>query len=376
MINRAFIEVIYEELKNDNKIVVLFGPRQVGKTTLAYDLLSKFEEKKVLINGDELKYHELFSSRNLQRMEEVINDAKILFIDEAQNFPEIGLNLKILFDQRKDLKILVTGSSSLDLASKIKEPLTGRTSTFTLYPIALKELNSELSIFEIKQNLSNYLTYGLYPEVLNTTNLVKKVKRLNELVSAYLYKDVLQLSNIKSSDKIIKLLKLLAYQVGNIVSIHEIAKTLGLSSETVNHYIDLLEKSFVVFRLSGYSNNLRKEVSKMDKIYFYDVGVRNMLIDNFSDIQLRNDKGAIFENFILMERIKKNAYENKILKYYFWRTYGGAEIDLVEFKNEQLDGFECKFQQKTTKPPKSWTENYPNATFKCINLDNFTDFII
>jgi len=376
MLERAFSQTITEAFENERKIIVIYGPRQVGKTTLANQILSDFKEKVVAINGDELKYHEIFSARNLQRMEEVLDDASILFIDEAQNFPEIGLNLKILFDHRPDLKIMVTGSSSFDLASQIKEPLTGRTSTFTLYPIAVRELRSALSIFELKQNLPNYLTYGMYPDILNTVSLPKKIKRLQELVSAYLYKDVLQLSNIKSSDKIVKLLKLLAYQVGSTVSVHEIAKSLGLSSETVNRYIDLLEKSFVVFRLSGFSNNLRKEVSKMDKIYFYDIGVRNMLIDNFSDIQLRSDKGAIFENFLLMERIKVNAFDLNYVNYHFWRTYGGAEIDLIEQKGDHLAGYEFKFQQKASNPPKSWIENYPNATFKCINLDNFTDFIL
>ncbi|MFZ1456050.1 MAG: DUF4143 domain-containing protein, partial [Saprospiraceae bacterium] len=247
---------------------------------------------------------------------------------------------------------------------------------YVLFPVALGELRTNKSKFEIRQELSQYLIYGMYPEILTTSTISKKILRLKELASAYLYKDVLMLANLRNNDKIFKLLQLLAYQIGQPVSVHELSNNLGLSSETVNHYIDLLEKSFVIFRLSGYSNNPRKEISKMNKIYFYDLGIRNTLIDNFQPLDQRIDKGQLFENFFIMEKIKKNSYQGDYSRYYFWRTYSGAVVDFIEANDEKLIGYEVKANNKVGKAPKSWLENYKNSTFISINLDNYLQYLL
>ena len=376
MIHRMLSEDIKDVLANDNKIIVVYGARQVGKSTLIHSIIQDIGVKTAKANGDELAYHGVFTARNLGVMKEFIDDAKLLFIDEAQSIKNIGINLKILHDAMPEIKVIITGSSSIDLASDIKEPLTGRTQSYVLFPVALGELRTNKSKFEIRQELSQYLIYGMYPEILTTSTISKKILRLKELASAYLYKDVLMLANLRNNDKIFKLLQLLAYQIGQPVSVHELSNNLGLSSETVNHYIDLLEKSFVIFRLSGYSNNPRKEISKMNKIYFYDLGIRNTLIDNFQPLDQRIDKGQLFENFFIMEKIKKNSYQGDYSRYYFWRTYSGAEVDFIEAKDEKLIGYEVKANNKVGKAPKSWLENYKNSTFISINLDNYLQYLL
>ena len=376
MIQRIIEKSILRSINDDNKIIVIYGARQVGKTTLINNLLNKTSKKIIKINADIEKYNTIFSSRNLNLMTEVIDNNELLFIDEAQNIKDIGINLKILHDSLPKLKIIVTGSSSFELANKIKEPLTGRTKTFHLYPISVEELRKTKSIFDIKNNLENYMLYGMYPEIRTIKSTKNKIAHLRELASAYLYRDVLQLAHIKHSDKIHKLLKLLAFQMGSLVSIHELSKQLKMSFETVNNYIDLLEKGFILFRLSGYSGNLRKEVTKMDKIYFYDLGIRNMLIDNFNNLEFRHDKGALWENFLIMERIKKISYHNEFSNNYFWRTYSGAELDYIEETNGQLNGYEFKWKSNKARKPKTWLENYSNSSFTLINNDNFLDFIL
>ncbi|MEO6759555.1 MAG: ATP-binding protein, partial [Saprospiraceae bacterium] len=326
------------------------------------------------VNADQLRYNEVFASRDLNAMQELIGSKTLLFIDEAQNIPDIGINLKILHDEMPQLKIIVTGSSSFELANRLQEPLTGRTKTYRLYPISAQEIIRHTSVFEFKNQIESLLIYGMYPEILGTTAKEEKIDRLNELTSAYLYKDILQLSGIKYGDKIRKLLQLLAFQVGNTVSINEMARALELSQETVANYIDLLEKGFVIFRLSGYSGNLRKEVVKMNKIYFYDLGVRNNLINNFNPIDLRNDVGFLWENFLVVERMKKNHYNRIRVNPYFWRTYTGAELDYVEEANGLLSGFEMKWG-KPAPAPAAWLDAYPNTRFECITRENFLDFI-
>ena len=376
MFYRSIQENIKEAITISNKIVILYGPRQVGKTTLIRQILKELPYKSMEINADQLKYQEVMSSRDLTKMKELIGDHEVLFIDEAQNISNIGINLKILHDSLPALKIIANGSSSFELANQLKEPLTGRTSTFLLFPIAIQELAKQLTPFEIKDQLESYLLYGMYPEVLTLTGSDKKIKHLRELASAYLYKDVLQLSNIRHSDKIVKLLKLLAFQAGSLVSLHELGKALEMSHETVNNYIDLLEKGFVVYRLSGFSRNLRKEVNKMGKIYFFDNGMRNMLIDNFNSLDFRHDKGALWENFLVSERMKKMEYQGHYLSKYFWRTYTGAELDYVEDRDGQLSGFEFKWKTEKTKPPVTWFETYPDAGYEIVHRDNFLPFVL
>lgn len=374
-IYRVLETQIIESIKNDKKIIVLYGPRQVGKTTLVKKIIDNLNYKTAYANGDEMIYHELFSSRDLKKMLDFVDDNELLFIDEAQNISEIGFSLKILFDHKPGLKIIITGSSSLDLAGKIKEPLTGRTMSFLLYPISLSEIRAMKSKFLINQDVSDFIIFGMYPEILKSETNSTKIARLRELTSAYLYKDILMLTNIKNSDKIFKLLQLLSYQIGQPVSVHELSNSLSLSSETVNNYIDLLEKSYVVFRLSALNKNPRKELSKMNKIYFYDLGIRNALIDNFQPLNARIDKGQLFENFVISEKIKKNAYEQDYSRYYFWRTYGGAEIDFIESKDDFYTAFEIKYGLKNVKAPNSWIENYTNSEFHTINSENYLDYL-
>lgn len=376
MIQRLIKKEIIQSLQTSHKVIVIYGARQVGKTTLINSIIENLDKKTIKVNADILQYNTIFSSRNLQSMMEVIDDNEVLFIDEAQNINDIGINIKILYDSLPNLKIIVTGSSSFELANKIKEPLTGRTNTFHLYPISLGELRQTHSPFELKNNLEDYLRYGMYPEIRTIKSNINKESHLRELVSAYLYKDILKLSNIKHSDKIHKLLKLLAFQIGSLVSIHELSKQLKMSHETVSSYIDLLEKGFIIFRLSGYSGNLRKEVTKMDKIYFYDLGVRNMLMENFNPLEFRHDKGALWENFLIIERIKRGHYKKEFSNKYFWRTYSGAELDYIEESNSNLNGYEFKWKSTKFRKPKTWLENYSNTSFKLINNDNFLDFVL
>ena len=334
-------------------------------------------QKRILrINADEQRYLEVLSSRDSQKMKALVSGYDILFIDEAQRVPEIGINLKILHDQFPSLKIIVTGSSSFELANKIKEPLTGRTKTFTMYPLAFKELHAHYNPFELNSLLESVLIYGLYPEVFSLENLKDKQHHLNELASSYLYKDVLDLLNLKHKNKIRHLLQLLAFQIGSEVSLSEIARQLEIGKDTVNSYLDILEKSFIVFRLSGFSRNLRKEVSKKDKVYFFDLGIRNSIIDNFKPIKLRNDSGSMWENFLITERWKKRSYEESHASRYFWRTHTGAELDYVEETEGTLYGFEFKFNTKSPKAPASWLYNYPLSQYTTVNIDNYQSFIL
>ncbi|MFO8129765.1 MAG: ATP-binding protein, partial [Bacteroidales bacterium] len=299
----------------------------------------------------------------------------ILFIDEAQRIPDIGINLKIIHDNLPSVKILATGSSSFDLANKIKEPLTGRTSTHILYPIALSELAVHYNAFELQSKLEEYMIYGMYPVIFHHASGHSKEKYLRELTSAYLYKDVLELSSIKNNSKISSLLKMLALQIGSETSINELAINLKLSQETVASYIELLEKAFIIFRLGGFSRNLRKEVTKRNKIYFWDLGVRNCLVENFNGFGLRNDVGAMWENFIIAERLKHLEYTQNYLSSYFWRTYTGAEIDYVEEKGGALYAYEIKYKKARKSAPKTWVEQYGD-NYECITRDNFWEFVV
>mgnify|MGYP000913917184 CR=1 FL=1 len=372
MIRRAQKKQILDRLLHSNKIVLLFGPRQAGKTTLIREILEQIPGEKLEINADQTKYIDVLSSRDLRKMEGLVAGKDVVFIDEAQRIPDIGINLKILHDALPDLKIIATGSSSFELANKTREPLTGRTWTFTLLPISQIELLEQYGAFELEQRLEDILLYGSYPDVFNITD---KILYLNELTNAYLYKDILEVASIKHSDKLYRLLQLLAFQTGTQVSLNELGNALSMSKDTVGTYIDLLEKAFVIFRLTGFSRNLRKEVVKMDKIYFNDLGVRNTLINNFNPISQRNDVGQLWENFLVLERRKYHLYTNTLLKSYFWRTYTGAELDYIEDGMGRLAGFEFKYSQKTVPAPKAWTENYPEASFQCIDRSNYLHFV-
>jgi uncharacterized protein len=374
-IQRAIKERMVEEINEGKKVLVLYGARQTGKTTLSNELLESLQGKILKVNADESRYIDVLSSRNLDTMKLLIDDADVLFIDEAQQIPEIGINLKIIKDSLPDLKILVTGSFSFELADKIKEPLTGRISTHSLFPVSLLELRQHYSVFDLQNHLEEYMIYGMYPELFSYTSTSKKEKYLRDLASSYLFKDIFKISGIRNKKVISDLLRLLAFQAGSEVSLNELASALKISQETVSNYIELLEQAFIVFRLGGYSRNLRKEISKRDKIYFWDNGVRNMLINNFSLPDMRMDTGILWENFMVAERLKYLSYTGNYSESYFWRIYTGAEIDYVEEYNGELFAWEIKYKKVRKKPPATWVENYGN-NFTCITRENFWEFVI
>ena len=373
-IKRHLFPIVKNELSETKKIVILYGARQTGKTTLSNEILDNLKGKILKVNADELTFVDILSSRDLRKLELFTQGYDLLFIDEAQRIQDIGINLKIIHDNIPEMKCFVTGSSSFDLANKIKEPLTGRTSTYTLFPISLLELGKNHNTFELQNRMEEFMIYGMYPDIFNNNSYQKKEKYLRELSSSFLFKDIFDISSIRNTSKIRDLLRALAFQIGSEVSLNELGNSLGLSQETVNTYIDLFEKSFIVFRLKGFSRNLRKEISKRDKIYFWDLGIRNTLINNFSSFTFRNDIGALWENFMISERMKYLSYSEIFASSYFWRTYTGAEVDYVEEHNGKLDAYEIKYKKAKQKAPKTWIENYSN-NFKCITYDNFWEFV-
>ncbi len=375
MYKRKLGATLKKNIKLDNKVELLLGARQVGKTTLMQHLVEEMEMPYLWINGDLAIYQEYLSVRSLEKIKELVGAHKLLIINDAQNIPNVALSLKIIYDELPEVKVVVTGSSAIELSNSIQETLTGRKRVYQLFPLSLEELVEDKTKFEVKANLDQYLMYGTYPEVVNVVGAQNKKAILNEIIESYLYKDILMLSNIRRSDKIYKLLQLLAYQIGSLVSVQELAKTLGLNHETINHYLDLLEKSFVIKRVAGYAANPRKEISKMNKIYFVDVGIRNALIGNFASTDIRNDIGSLWENFIVMERLKYLSYHHFQDNIYFWKRYSGAEIDIVEQRNGKLYGIEIKWKKYCKQAPKSWTENYPNGEFRCINKDSFFEVL-
>ena len=377
MIIREYMPFLEEELKKGGKIIVLYGARQVGKTTLVKEVLKKMDLRSLEVNADEQPYWEVLSSRDFSKLKALTQGYDLLFIDEAQRIPDIGLNLKILHDRMPELKILVTGSSSLDLANRVKEPLTGRTWTYTLYPISIGEWQrySGANFFETGMELESFLRFGMYPEVFSMQDAARKERYLREITGSYLYKDILALGNIKFPEKLLQLLKLLAFQIGGEVSIQELSSALQIHREAVLNYLDLLEKAFVIFRLRGFSRNLRKEVTKMSKVYFYDLGIRNAIIGNFNDLASRNDTGQLWENFLMAERLKFNAYRPYYANSYFWRTYSGAELDLVEEAGGRLSGFEFKWNARKNSAPSSWLEAHPGSGYQCIHRGNFGEFL-
>jgi uncharacterized protein len=375
-IQRLMLEQIQKSLI-PGKVLVLYGPRQVGKTTLARDLLAATSLRTRFVNADELLYREALASQNLQTLNEVLGNAQLLVIDEAQRVPEIGLNLKILIDNNPNVVILATGSASFDLANKINEPLTGRKLTFTLYPFSYPELRGELGVLEARNQLERWLIWGGYPAIVTADDPVLRERLLGELVGSYLYRDLLELEGIRRPEKLVDLLRLLAFQIGHEVSFAELGTSLGLNRETVERYLDLLEKVFVLFRVNGFSRNLRKEVTKNSRFYFYDNGVRNSLIQNLNPLALRNDAGQLWENFLMVERRKANQLAGRSVNGYFWRTYDQKEIDYVEEHGGHLRACEFKWGQADVKAStrRTFLEAYPEAQIDIINRDSFEAFL-
>ncbi len=374
-IERTITDTILQRLRTDRRIVLLYGPRQCGKTTLAREIMERFGQKTIMVNGEDPRVQELWSSRDLSRIRGQIAGIDLVCIDEAQHIPNIELSLKLLYDEGFPGSLLVTGSSSLDIARTASEALTGRTWTYTLYPIAFSELRQAMTPFELDGLLPEKLVLGLYPALFSMASKADKVAHLLELSSAYLYKDVLELAGIRNPRKLRDLLRLLAYQVGSEVSYQELGRETSMSADTVISYIDLLEKAFVLFRMGAYSKNLRKEVSRKEKVYFCDNGIRNALIDDFKDWELRPDKGALWENFLVSERRKFNAYRGWYGGSWFWRTHTGAELDYIEESDGRLSSFEFKLSKRPVGPPASWQAAYPEASFKGIDRETYLDFI-
>ncbi len=375
MIKRALYSQLIQNL-SAKKVLVLYGPRRVGKTTLLNELVHSTTRSFKLVEGEDRGVQEILSSGRLQTLKEFLGQTELLLVDEAQKIPEIGTNLKLLVDHFPNLQIVASGSASFSLAQKIGEPLTGRKKTFLLFPLSLKELlqtygteNQETFV----QN--NLMIYGGYPETFGFNNDEKRVY-LKELIQSTLFRDILEMENIRNPKKLQDLLILLAFQIGKEVSLHELGNQLDLRKETVFRYLDLLEKSFVIVNIRGFSRNLRKEVTKNSRYYFYDNGIRNALINNFNPLSLRDDVGALWENFIVMERLKKQSYEAMNVNNYFWRTYDQQEIDWIEERDGKLFGYEIKWgSQKKPKIPSAWHTAYPNASYECISCENFLTFI-
>ncbi|MDP1688773.1 MAG: ATP-binding protein [bacterium] len=360
-----------------NKVLVLFGPRRVGKTTLLGDYLEKCHLRYKLDSGDNINIQETLSSQDFSRIKEYAAGYELIAIDEAQKIPNIGQGLKILVDQIPNIKIIATGSSSFELSGQIGEPLTGRKNTLILYPIAQLELSSLYNTHELKEKINERLVFGSYPEVITALDKKEKTKILEELMHSYLLKDILEIEQVKGSKILLDLLRLVAFQVGNEVSLSELASKIGIDAKTVARYLDLFEKSFVLYNLRGYSKNLRKEVTRKSKYYFYDNGIRNAIIANTNDIELRNDVGALWENFLISERLKRNSYISTISNNYFWRTWDQKKVDFVEEREGKLFGYEFKWNESSrAHNTREWLETYPEASLESITPKNYLNFIL
>ncbi|MEK7166977.1 MAG: ATP-binding protein [Patescibacteria group bacterium] len=354
-----------------NKIVIIYGPRQVGKTTLVKEILKKFSENSIYFNCDEPDIREALTEKTSTEIKTFIGNKKLVVLDEAQRIKNIGLTLKLIVDNFPEIQVIATGSSSFELSNKISEPLTGRKYEFILYPFSLNELKQLYNNIEIKRLVERFMIFGMYPEIVIKGN----EKELKSLAQSYVYKDILEFQNIKNPEILQKLLQSLALQVGNEVSYNELAGLIGIDKNTVSNYIQILEKAFIIYRLTPFSKNIRNELKKLRKIYFYDNGIRNALINNLNPISLRSDVGNLWENFLTTEIIKKNANNEKDNKFYFWRTTGGQEIDLIEELEGKIKAYEFKWKKESFKFPKIFLENYPNTEFKLINKENFADFL-
>jgi hypothetical protein len=358
------------------KVLVVFGPRRSGKTTLLTTFLKTTRLKYRLDSGDNIRVQQILGSRDFPLIREYLEDRDLLVVDEAQEIPDIGKGLKIIVDLRPDLRVIATGSSSFDLARQIGEPLTGRKRTIILFPLSVPELKAGIGAFDLRERLDELLVFGTYPEVVRTRGRANKIRLLDELVQSYLFKDILAHERIKGSRAITDLVRLLAFQIGRQVSLNELAGKLKIDVKTVQRYLDLLEKSFVILPLAGFGRNLRKEIVTMKKYYFIDNGIRNAVLSRFTAPDMREDAGLLWESFVIVERMKKRFAKEIVANAYFWRTYDGQEIDLVEERNGTLHGYECKWSSpKKVKMPGAWMKTYPSASYEVIHRENALKFI-
>jgi uncharacterized protein len=371
MYNRYLSDRIRKRI-NSGKAIIVIGPRQVGKTTLIESILKK--EDYLLLDGDDPKTRSLLTEPNTEQIRTIIGKYKCIFIDEAQRIENIGLTMKIITDRFKNVQLFASGSSSFDLSNKINEPLTGRKWEYQLFPVSWEEYENHHGFLFAEQNLENRLLYGFYPDVLN--NVGEEVSVLKNLVSSYLYKDILSYADIRKPEVLDKLVQALALQVGNEVNYSELAQIVSVDKNTISKYIDILQKGYIIFKLTSFSRNVRNEIKTNKKIYFYDNGIRNMIIGNFNPIDMRSDKGSLWENFLISERIKQNEYKQSLARVYFWRSKQQQEVDFVEENGGKISGFEFKWnKKKTQKLPKTFTETY-NAESRIIDRENFREFVI
>ena len=359
------------------KVMLIYGARRVGKTVLLHDIVRNYQGKSLIINGESSDTVRMLADKSIQNYRNLFSGVDLLAIDEAQHIPDIGMKLKLMVDEVPNLAVVATGSSSFDLQNRAGEPLVGRCTRFMLTPLSFRELANHSTMFEAVANLDTILVYGGYPELLALSEFSEKSHYLTEIVDSYLLRDILMYDGLKNSQKLHDLLRLIAYQVGSEVSVDELGRQLGLSRNTVERYLDLLEKVFVLFRIGGYSKNLRKEITKSSKWYFVDNGIRNAVINDFRPFSDRSkeEQGALWESFVVSERVKRK-YNNRLAhNMYFWRTYDKQEIDLLEDDGQSLFAFEMKSGKKHPQAPKAFREAYPNASYSVVNRDNFIDWM-
>lgn len=358
------------------KVVVVYGPRRVGKTTLIRRYVQEYEEDALVVTGEDITVREYLESQSVAKLKAFIGGRRTLIVDEAQCVRHIGLNLKLLVDHVEGLRVVATGSSSFGLAQQTGEPLTGRQYTLLLLPLAQLELQEVEGAHETKAHLEMRLIYGSYPEVILMKSNEDRVLYIRELIASYLFKDILQLEGIRHTDKLLRMLQLIAFQIGRDVSVTELGTQLGMNKNTVDRYLDLLEKVYILYSRRGFSRNLRKEITKSRRYYFYDNGIRNGLISNFNALSLRDDAGALWENYILTERLKYKLYTGHAVESYFWRTYDRQEIDLVEEWGGRLRAAEIKWSPRdVARAPRGWRQAYPNGSFQVVHQGNYLDFI-
>jgi predicted AAA+ superfamily ATPase len=374
---RAILEEFHRKLL-PNKVLILLGARRVGKTNLIKKYLESIPSESYLqLNGEDIDDANLLKERSVNNYSRLLANVKLLVIDEAQNIPEIGMILKLIVDAIDGIKVIATGSSVFDLSNKLGEPLVGRKNTIYLFPLAQIEYSEFENYKETTQNLEERLLFGSYPELEQYPDWNDKINYIKEIINSYLLKDILIFDGIKQSNKILDLLKLIAFQVGQEVSLQELARQLGISKNTVESYLDLLSKVFVIYKVPGFSKNLRKEITKSNRWYFHDNGIRNGIIGNFTRLETRTDVGALWENYLASERVKYQNYTKKAVNNFFWRTYDQQELDWLEEENGNLKGFEFKWNEnRKAKIPTAFAKAYPEATFEVINKQNYLDFIM
>ena len=359
------------------KVMLLFGARRVGKTVLLEQIMKNFDGKTLLLNGESMDTVHLLNDRTIANYRQLFSGIDLLCIDEAQHIPDIGMKLKLIIDEVPDLRVIATGSSSFDLQNVAGEPLVGRSTQFLLTPFSVSELIQSSSKIEYMQKMEQYLVYGHYPELESIENGKLKQEYLNDVTDAYLLRDILAFDGLKHAQKMHDLLRMIAFQTGSEVSLDELGNQLSLSRNTVERYLDLLEKSFVLCRIGGFSRNLRKEVNKSSKWYFYDTGIRNAVLRDYRPYSLRSDteRGALWENYFICDRLKRNHNGRLGINFYFWRTYDKQEIDLIEELNGNLTAIEIKSGSKKPSAPKAFSNAYPEATFSVLNANNYMEFI-